>query len=107
VTPEQMHRTLVDLARPHGDIPVYGSQDWCDLPATDPRRFAAVVVAAECWRAEFTEERVRERLAEADLLAAVRCRAVSGDLAFWAGWSDEARRVPRDIIEAGRAGVAA
>jgi hypothetical protein len=31
-------------------IPSYGSPEWDALPDQDPRRAAAVIVAAECWR---------------------------------------------------------
>ncbi|MER5822771.1 DUF2742 domain-containing protein [Streptomyces mirabilis] len=37
---------LVDLA----EVPVYGSEAWHLLEPSDPRRQAALVVAAERWR---------------------------------------------------------
>ncbi|MDI3417898.1 DUF2742 domain-containing protein [Streptomyces luteolus] len=32
------------------DYPAYGSPAWRELPSADPRRFAAVLAAAELWR---------------------------------------------------------
>lgn len=43
-------RAQIARARRHGPIPAYGSPGWLALPADDPRRPAAVLVAAECWR---------------------------------------------------------
>lgn len=43
-----------------GGIPEYGSAAWLGLPAADPRRPAALITAAECWRRQEAE---RERLA--------------------------------------------
>ncbi|WP_163548367.1 hypothetical protein [Candidatus Frankia nodulisporulans] len=43
-------RNLISAARDLGPVPRYGSTEWIDLPVNDPRRLAAVVIAAECWR---------------------------------------------------------
>jgi hypothetical protein len=45
-------RAIITRGRTVGDVPSYGSHDWCALPAADPRRIAALVVAAESWRAD-------------------------------------------------------
>jgi hypothetical protein len=75
---------LLDLGRSCGDIPVYGSADWAALDPVDPRRFASVVRAAECWRLEGTHEAVRARLADelavAELFARYRVRAAGLDV---------------------------
>lgn len=73
-------RRLIDLGHRHGDIPIYGSPEWEALDTTDPRRFASVVRAAECWRLDGEPDAIRDRLAENDLLTAVRIREVSHDL---------------------------
>jgi len=31
-------------------VPVYGSKLWLDLEPADPRRMAALILAAEAWR---------------------------------------------------------
>ena len=48
------HRRLIELGRRHGEIPRYGTPEWEALPSGDPRLFAAVVIAAECWRRDGT-----------------------------------------------------
>jgi hypothetical protein len=46
--------------------PEYGSAAWIELPANDPRRAAALITAAECWR-RYAEEQARlDQLAEDD-----------------------------------------
>jgi hypothetical protein len=93
--------TRLKLGRSCGEIPVYGSDEWEALDAADPRRFAAVVVAAECWRREgepdAIEARLRHELAEADWLAAWRLRRMSGDLSEAEDWSAIAAWTP--IVE--------
>ncbi|KLL10809.1 MULTISPECIES: hypothetical protein [Protofrankia] len=42
----------IRAARAAGRIPSYGSPEWAALPDDDPRRAAAILVAAESWRAE-------------------------------------------------------
>jgi hypothetical protein len=71
---------LLALGRRYGDLPIYGSAAWEALPTTDPRRFASVVRAAECWRTENEPEAVKRRLAEEDLLARYRVRAAGLDV---------------------------
>lgn len=39
----------IHRGRTAGELPRYGSPAWLDLPDADPRKVAAVVVAAECW----------------------------------------------------------
>ncbi|WP_197285937.1 DUF2742 domain-containing protein [Nocardiopsis sp. NRRL B-16309] len=57
VTPEQRYRqswsqTLIDRGKARGDIPLFGSRAWCELPDNDPRKAAAAVRAAETWARE-------------------------------------------------------
>jgi hypothetical protein len=76
--------TLLDLGRSCGEIPLYGSPEWAELDRTDPRRFASVVAAAECWRQDGEPDRMRDRLldelAVADLLARWRVRVAGLDV---------------------------
>jgi len=59
-----------------------GSPEWEELPAADPRRFAAVVRAAEAWRRDGTPEaiaaRLRAELDDADLLKRHRNELLEG-----------------------------
>ena len=71
---------LLDLGRRHGEIPVYGSVQWETLDALDPRRFASVVRAAECWRLDGEPEAVRRRLDEEDVLVLLRVREAGLDV---------------------------
>jgi len=41
-------RRMIDKAG-GASIPTYGSSSWLALPEGDPRKVAAVIVAAECW----------------------------------------------------------
>lgn len=53
---------LIRRGRKLGLVPPYGSASWCDLPPTDARKVAAVVIAAECWWQEVDPVKIRERL---------------------------------------------
>lgn len=58
---------ILRAAKECGPIPVYATEAWNDLPAQDPRRLAAVIIAAECWagyKAETTERVAAELAAE-------------------------------------------
>lgn len=74
----------IQLARRHGTIPRYGSLTWQALPAHDPLRYAAIVVAAECWRRDTTDQAIRHRLAtelaDARALALALVRDANRDL---------------------------
>ncbi|PSK99756.1 hypothetical protein CLV30_11759 [Haloactinopolyspora alba] len=76
---------LLELGRARGPVPRYGSSEWEALGPTDPRRFAAVVAAAECWRRDSEPEaiaaRLRAELAEADLYVRYRLAEASRDVA--------------------------
>jgi hypothetical protein len=82
--------TLLALARSYGDIPIYGSPEWAALDRLDPRRFASVVRAAECWRTEGTDQAIRARLLDelevADLIARWRVRMAGHDLRGDTDW---------------------
>jgi hypothetical protein len=82
--------TLLALGRSYGDIPIYGSAEWAALDRLDPRRFASVVRAAECWRVEGTDEAIRARLLDelevADLIARWRVRMAGHDVRGETDW---------------------
>jgi hypothetical protein len=82
--------TLLDLGRSYGDIPLYGSLQWAALDRLDPRRFASVVRAAECWRRDGAPDRVRDRLLDelqvADLIARWRIRMAGLDVRGDTDW---------------------
>jgi hypothetical protein len=92
VTRREYVRRLLGLGRRHGEIPVYGSPEWEALPPADPRKFAAVVRAAECWRLDGEPDAVRRRLADDDLLVRARVRLASYDVADATDWTDAAGR---------------
>lgn len=57
---------VTSLLAYHDDPPAYGSAAWLALAATDPRRAAALIVAAESWRREKEDRRRLEALADTD-----------------------------------------
>jgi hypothetical protein len=67
-------------ARSRGPIPRYGDPDWHALPYADPRRWAAVLVAAECWARDGDQlpDRLHTELADA---AAASARLADEDFA--------------------------
>ena len=89
-------RRLIALGESVGPLPLYGSDEWGQLPADDPRRFASVVRAAECWRLDGTDDALRDRflreLAENTWLCAWRLRRLSGDLSEAQDWAEASRR---------------
>lgn len=48
-------------ARTRGHAPRYGTTEWHNLTPTDPLRWAAVIIAAECWASD--GDNLSERLA--------------------------------------------
>ncbi|MFF3982694.1 DUF2742 domain-containing protein [Streptomyces sp. NPDC001828] len=81
---EHQVTTLAEGAR-DWTVPPYGSLAWSQLPPNDPRRYAAVIEAAEQWRRQAAEEERLDQLAD-------------DDPAAWyaevtAGANDEARRL--------------
>ena len=60
------------LGRRHGDIPIWGSDEWEALPSDDPRRFASVIRAAEAWRLDGEPDAAWRRLDEDDALVQLR-----------------------------------
>ncbi len=66
-------RVLIERGRAAGRTPSYGSAEWCRLGHQDPRRVAAVVIAAEGWAEHYDSEQVALRLR--DELAAERWAA--------------------------------
>jgi hypothetical protein len=80
------------------DTPIYGSPLWEALPATDARRFASLVRAAECWRLDGERDAIRDRiiteLAQNNWLTAWRLRRLSGDLSEAEDWKAIASWTP-------------
>lgn len=77
-------RRILAIARRRGDIPLYGSDTWEALDLDDPRRFAAVVAAAECWRRDGEPDaiaaRIDQELADIDLYVRYRLSEASRDV---------------------------
>ena len=73
-----------------GRLPLYASREWWVLDDDDPRRWAAVIRAAACWRHEsrldVIDERMRAELERVDQLVVERMRAASHDIAGAADW---------------------
>lgn len=53
---------LIRRGRDAGPVHAYGSRAWELLPDSDPRKVAAVCIAAEAWATEADEDTIRERL---------------------------------------------
>jgi hypothetical protein len=58
ITP--LARQLIARAGDRSSIPRYGSPEWDALPDQDPRRAAAILIAAEAWRDHCSPVRVAE-----------------------------------------------
>jgi hypothetical protein len=71
---------LLDLGRRQGALPIYGSPEWEQLPADDPRKYASVVRAAECWYLDGQLEAMRRRLDEDNWLVRYRIREAGLDV---------------------------
>lgn len=74
-----------------GTLPLYGSPEWDALADRDPRRWASVIVAAECWRDHRSPGRVsldmRRVLAEAETLHIARLKDAAVDVSQAADWA--------------------
>ena len=72
------------------DIPIYRSAAFAALPPDDPRRWASMRRAADCWWAEGQPAVIRSRLLDefevADLLARWRVRAAGDDVRGDTDW---------------------
>jgi hypothetical protein len=55
-------KAFIRRGRVRGTVPRYGSLLWCRLPEDDPRKVAAVCIAAECWAIECDPQTIREQL---------------------------------------------
>ncbi|SOD63667.1 hypothetical protein SAMN06297387_11220 [Streptomyces zhaozhouensis] len=64
----QVTRLLAELPEGAG-LPEYGSPEWLRLAGEDPRRAAALIVAAEAWRRHVDDQARLDELAESDLHA--------------------------------------
>lgn len=65
--PTAWARERIAAGRAVGELPAYGSPAWHELAEEDPRKLAAALAAAECWRieGETLTERLARELAEA------------------------------------------
>lgn len=79
---------LIQAGLAAGALPPYGARDWRRLPQEDPRRVAACVVAAECWRSDDDDLETRLRRELYDL-------AVYGDRLDRASFMEVAEHVQR------------
>lgn len=77
---EWARRVVVD-ARQRGAVPRYGTPAWCGLAPTDPRRLAAVVVAAEAWRTSSPAHLWGRALLAEETAVLVGAQAVADDAA--------------------------
>lgn len=100
MTPEA--RRILDRVYPwhrFEDIPRYGSWAWRALPDQDPRRAAAVMIAAESWLDHISPERVAEDLRidmqERDDELRRRVRGASGDVWHARDWPQTIEQVKR------------
>jgi hypothetical protein len=77
--------TLIARGQARGRLPRYGTPEWVALPDTEPRKVAAVLIAAEAWRDHCSAERVAQDmaddLAEIDALLRYRMKAATADIA--------------------------
>ncbi len=94
----------------HGRIPLYGSPDWAALPARDPRRWAAVIAAAEAWRDHRSPERIsieiRQALQDEDARLISRMKDAAVDVSSATDWTSHAARPTHAELERRRAVVA-
>jgi hypothetical protein len=92
-------RTLIDaavVAHPGEPVPRYGHPGWRALPWRDRRKWAAALIAAECWRDHCSAERVaadlRASMAAEDRAVLSRLRRTSAEVrealnASSSGWA--------------------
>ena len=89
IVTERWAAAVVRRGRAHGDVVRYGTEAWHQLPASDPRKLAGLVIAAECWRIDGQPDRVLQR--HLDALAAA-CSVVEAEAAAsWAQVADHVR----------------
>lgn len=97
MTPEA--RRILDRVPTGSTLPRYGSPLWDALPDHDPRRAAAVMIAAECWRDHCSPERVAEDLRiemqDRDDELRRRARAASDDVWNSRDWPKTVRQSVR------------
>lgn len=97
-------RRLIAHGRNAGALPRYGDDEWRRLADADPRKVAAAVVAAECWRLD--GERLPWRIADeiiaaraaADRLEAEEFAAVAEHVRSFANRPGQVERVERGFI---------
>lgn len=103
-------RQLIARAGDRASIPRYGSPEWNALPDQDPRRAAAILIAAEAWRDHCSPERVaqdmRDSLAEIRDVIDQTLVETSHDVAMAADWAHIFERPTHAELQRRRAGVA-
>lgn len=94
----------------YGRLPLYGSPDWAALPARDPRRWAAVIAAAEAWRDYRSPERIsietRRALQDEDARLISRMKDAAVDVSSGTDWGSHAVRPTHAELERRRSVVA-
>lgn len=83
-------RSRLSLSRHLGAPPRFGSFEWHRLPDDDPRKYAAVLIAAACYWDDGRPDRIRERLA--DEIAVARQVEADREAAEFAAVADRIRR---------------
>lgn len=68
------------------NLPAYGSPEWQQLDRDDPRRAAAIVFAAECWRRYWTPDMVTDRAEQFETEIAARLREAAHAISAGQNW---------------------
>lgn len=77
----------IRAARAVGPLPIYGDAAWQALPARDPRRWGACLVAAEAWRDFRSAERVALDLEIEERAFVTRISTASVDVSLATNWT--------------------
>ena len=77
----------IRAAREVGVIPDYGSTEWAELAARDPRRWASVIRAAEAWRDYRSPERAALDYRDEEDEFIRRMRSASVDVSTSTNWA--------------------
>jgi hypothetical protein len=86
-----------------GRLPVYGSDEWHALDDSDPRKSAAVSLAAECWRRYWTPEWVAARTEQFEAEVAERLKAAAVAISTGADWVKVANAPSYAVLQRRRA----
>ena len=86
-TPLDWAAERIRAARELGPLPLYGSDQWAALAARDPRRWGAVIRAAEAWRDYCSPERIKLDLQAEENEFVRRTKAASVDVSLATDWA--------------------